>query len=876
MALYHDTDNGPVEVQKHQIMDPVGYTVVGSPTITDGVASGFSASNYLQLSSYLNIPASSDFEMQFKFTLDEDVSADRYIFTGGYDGTGYSAGLHLTPDRKLYVEFWGLAVFLTSNMFTLGHTNVIKLVRSNNSQITLYVSDNGGDFEVWGTATSSAAYNPTTYLPVIGNSLTSQKSPFVSGSIDLNSSYIKVDSKMWFFQPQETKYIIRENPTTHAQHLVYAKPNMYLSGPVNYTTVGTPTIVDNVASGFSDSNYLQAGSHITFNNNSSVEFNVRFKTPSDLSDTTAQYLLGFSNSNGHYGVTYTNDGFFEIRLPQRNGGAYGYGILYQTNTWYSIKSVIQNNGCETFLYDNTGTQIGHVNFTQFWGSFSLDSVLNIGKDTILDFEQSGVQGSVDLNNTYITINGNLWFYGKNYSSKNIAPVPAGFTYGSTTTNAIGWVDMRTQAFTAAPEGAGYNEVPVMPSGGIDENTLACFHFDEGNNVDSVKSFDSARGLGPFGYGKTTTSSDCVKFGDSGLLEDSDGSYRVVVNYGITTTTDWSIDHWWYTGTSSKLYQVATYSISTSGYFSTTHGVLFDKANNIVALVNGSAVPSIVSSVSYTFPANTMVHVATCRDITNEKTYAFVDGVKVLEVADTTQNPSDSQLTIYGSPLKVDEVRFSNNVRWTDDFSVPTEAYSRESAFKECFATIGSPTITDRVASGFSNANYLMTGNFLNKTTSSFEVGTCIKMNQILSDNLNYGIIDSGLKYLNAAGSYSYDKNIRLTVTNDKIRLRMVNSNNSEFVDITGTTSVQADSKLYVKATFDTVNGYALYTSTDKTNWTLEGSNSTTTLPNLYCYANIAIGTNGAIDYNYGLKGSIYLDETYIKVDGNVVWKPYVE
>ena len=32
---------------------------------------------------------------------------------------------------------------------------------------------------------------------------------------------------------------------------------MYLAGTENYTTVGTPTIVDNVASGFSTSNYLK-------------------------------------------------------------------------------------------------------------------------------------------------------------------------------------------------------------------------------------------------------------------------------------------------------------------------------------------------------------------------------------------------------------------------------------------------------------------------------------------------------------------------------------------------------------------------------------------------------------------------------------------
>ena len=38
-------------VQGVQVKGKVGYTKVGSPTVTDGVASGFSASNYLQMTS---------------------------------------------------------------------------------------------------------------------------------------------------------------------------------------------------------------------------------------------------------------------------------------------------------------------------------------------------------------------------------------------------------------------------------------------------------------------------------------------------------------------------------------------------------------------------------------------------------------------------------------------------------------------------------------------------------------------------------------------------------------------------------------------------------------------------------------------------------
>ncbi|MBQ8032567.1 MAG: hypothetical protein IJ266_01215, partial [Elusimicrobiaceae bacterium] len=108
-------------------------------------------------------------------------------------------------------------------------------------------------------------------------------------------------------------------------------------------------------------------------------------------------------------------------------------------------------------------------------SVVLSDNLGIGRSS-----QSTFTGSINLNETYIKINGKLWFYQpaptkyivkddklvwadpriyiedsgtKTYATQNIAPVPAGYTYGNTTTPSIGYVDMRTQQFTAAPSGA---------------------------------------------------------------------------------------------------------------------------------------------------------------------------------------------------------------------------------------------------------------------------------------------------------------------------------------------------------------------------------------------------------------------------------------
>lgn len=407
----------PVEVKHINYGTSVGYTKVGNPTIVNGVASGFSASDYLKTNGNLDLAnatsvevymrlktpsafVSSGFNMAFRTT--NDVDEAWHIATYTDNGTTYFSafGLDLYQYTNITTDTWYR----------------IKVTKTGTA-VTSELYDDSGTLLISRSATITTTTN--NYVVFGGYYIDTAHS---WGSIDFNETYIKVNDSMWFFRPC-VNYLKRDDK------LVFADSDLYLTGPVNYTIVGSPTIVDNVASNFSDNNYLQASSHIIFNNNSNVEFNVRFKTPSDLSNTTAQYLVCFSNSNGHYGVTYGNDGVFEIRLPQRDGGAYGYGISYQTSTWYSIKSVIQNNGCETFLYDDAGTQIGHIPFSQFLGSFSLDSVLTIGLDTLLDFSQSGVQGSVDLKETYIKVDGSLWFYGKNYATKNIAPVPSGYYFG---------------------------------------------------------------------------------------------------------------------------------------------------------------------------------------------------------------------------------------------------------------------------------------------------------------------------------------------------------------------------------------------------------------------------------------------------------------
>ena len=173
---------------------------------------------------------------------------------------------------------------------------------------------------------------------------------------------------------------------------------------------------------------------------------------------------------------------------------------------------------------------------------------------------------------------------------------------------------------------------------------------------------------------------------------------------------------------------------------------------------------------------------------------------------------------------------------------------------------GSPTITDGVASGFSDSDYLWHSNWLTAATTSFDVVTAVKLNAATASNL--GIIDAGDTW-----------GMRLTASvNNTVRLRIITApQTTASVDITGTTPLTAGTKVYIKASYNSTEGYKLYTSSDGQTWNLEGSSSFTSTPN--ATTNYLIGRNGASGLY--LNGSIYLQDTYVNIDGNTVWTAYV-
>lgn len=271
--------------------------------------------------------------------------------------------------------------------------------------------------------------------------------------------------------PVEVKNVVRNNfAVNYVQKdskLVFASQDLYLTGPNNYTMVGNPTITDGVATdllnrtnsiripAFPDvvSSFEMVLKSKGSGQNRVILFNsytgpsVFYKAKTQISRTEAAVskwvFKPCSNS--------TEEAEYSVSA---NGG-----IPYTPNEWVYVKHSMVSNGDDTYTYTLSYSLDGttYTDVASKTSSYRISGTdwggLFICSDQNYSAGDSITINGLDLKESYIKIDGSLWFYGKNYATQNIAPVPSGYTYGTTTTSAIGYVDMRTQAFTAAPTGA---------------------------------------------------------------------------------------------------------------------------------------------------------------------------------------------------------------------------------------------------------------------------------------------------------------------------------------------------------------------------------------------------------------------------------------
>lgn len=453
MALYHS--------EKGLNM----YTTTGSPTIVDGIASGFSSSNYLSILSPIysgNVSEINEYELNAKITTPDTISRCTIIGTAAANG-----GIWITNAGNLLTNIpYGSSTDTTSVTILQDiapSTAYWVNVKYANGEITTkysldnstWVSGNSSSISNFRILSSTSAFN-------FGYGSTNGA---FGGSIDLNDTYIKVNGAAWFgVCPVEVK------------HIDYGTP-------ITYNIVGSPTISNGVASGFAYGSYLETSSGLKEQSFTTYEVNTKFTTGAEVI-AGGNIIATQDNTVMGFRVGDTKKLLARVRVVI--DGVVGYVALnsdftLQANTTYTANMLFNNGSFTLTVNDGSQTYTYTASSTATEVTFGSAAAykLRIGAGRGTQSDNYYFNGSIDLNSTYIKLNGKLWFYRpatnylvkdeklvfadsglyieesgvKTYATKDLAPVPSGFTYGTTTTTDIGWVDMRTQQFTAAPAGA---------------------------------------------------------------------------------------------------------------------------------------------------------------------------------------------------------------------------------------------------------------------------------------------------------------------------------------------------------------------------------------------------------------------------------------
>lgn len=181
----------------------VGYTVVGSPTITSGVASGFSSSNHLTVSGFTNSSLTdylTDSEVVSKFNINSFSDSENGLTQViGVPAGGSYSGIFVRNSGQLVSQISGTTYRVNGSAGNISlNTDYFVKQTIKNNIVTLYLGTSLSNLQQIGTLDIFEMPSPTLsdnklYLGI----QTSKQSP-LTGSIYLNNTYINIKGVPWF------------------------------------------------------------------------------------------------------------------------------------------------------------------------------------------------------------------------------------------------------------------------------------------------------------------------------------------------------------------------------------------------------------------------------------------------------------------------------------------------------------------------------------------------------------------------------------------------------------------------------------------------------------------------------------------------------
>ena len=207
-----DDKNGYEQIwnMAHSTYDKSKVTIVGSPTITDnGIASGFSGSNYLISTSTIDLSSVNSWEIICGFNLSEITSNNRFLV--GYNVSSNYQGMCFGVVNGVLVAYlgstgtsWNIYNGLRGSTTLSTNTNYIAKLEFNGTQYIISLStDNGVSWNIENTFNSTThIFNPNKEILIGLNYLNS--GAYFIGSIDIKKLSIIVDDVEIFNTNQES------------------------------------------------------------------------------------------------------------------------------------------------------------------------------------------------------------------------------------------------------------------------------------------------------------------------------------------------------------------------------------------------------------------------------------------------------------------------------------------------------------------------------------------------------------------------------------------------------------------------------------------------------------------------------------------------
>jgi hypothetical protein len=249
--------------------DKSKVTVVGSPTITsDGVASGFSGSNFIRVP--IAMQNAWKIQMKATFTNISDVLSPLFVISNF--------------NRIILGNNGTITIFASEDNATAKSLNFNNIVLSINKDYLLTFEFDGvstytftaKDLNTNTEYKQSVTLNSKFYNSASSWAIGSDASRYVRGSIDLTQFKIYVDGEL-VYSPTKPTYLLERR-----------KPKVWNKG--QFTVVGNPSISDDgIASGFSSGSYLTIPS---------IDMTQPWEGHIDFSTTTLGTASGYINWGG--------------------------------------------------------------------------------------------------------------------------------------------------------------------------------------------------------------------------------------------------------------------------------------------------------------------------------------------------------------------------------------------------------------------------------------------------------------------------------------------------------------------------------------------------------------------------------------------------